>query len=248
MVALRTWGGKICVQMMATGGNLRAERVANNGAATLIAEVAYNATNHRWWRIREAAGTIFFEAWAARQDVADRGRQRRGRHDQRGPAAGHDRAGLRLPAPRRPRQMRSSTTSTPASRITKAGTAAARGAPGGGKLATHQSVKTGAGVPVGAPGGRRCGNAREDRGVGAARRPGGARPCRAPGCRHRAAALLLPRSTSPGGSRWGCSPSPRPSGRRPPSRRRSPLGTLTLPPTIRPGYAGGPQFATLRLG
>ena len=40
--------------------------------------------------------------------------------------------------------------------ILKTGTAAARGAPGGGKVITHVSTKTGAGVPRGAPGGAKA--------------------------------------------------------------------------------------------
>jgi PKD repeat protein len=43
--------------------NLIVQR-ASGGASTQVLSAAYNATNHRWWRIREASGTIYFDTSA----------------------------------------------------------------------------------------------------------------------------------------------------------------------------------------
>ena len=44
-------------------GNLHANKVVN-GVETTIASVPYSATQHLWWRIRETAGTTFWETSA----------------------------------------------------------------------------------------------------------------------------------------------------------------------------------------
>ena len=55
-------GAKCCVQMSYGNGNLFAEKVVAGSAPINIATIAYDATDHRWWRIRESGGTIYFEA------------------------------------------------------------------------------------------------------------------------------------------------------------------------------------------
>ena len=45
------------------GTTLTAEKQVASSFTT-VATVAYNATNHRWWRIREASGTIYFDTSA----------------------------------------------------------------------------------------------------------------------------------------------------------------------------------------
>lgn len=47
-----------------SGGTLNAGFGSPSIPYAYIASVAFNAVNHRWWRIREASGTLFFETSA----------------------------------------------------------------------------------------------------------------------------------------------------------------------------------------
>jgi hypothetical protein len=52
--------GDHTITMYESGGQLYAEHQLNGNWVT-VASIPYNATNHRWWRIREASGTIYYE-------------------------------------------------------------------------------------------------------------------------------------------------------------------------------------------
>ena len=133
--------------------------------------------------------------------------------------------------------------------IHQGGVGAGPGRAGWRKMFTHQSVKTGAGVRSVRPTASGCGNARA--------RPG-CRRCAGPGrvegraghpaARHRAAhAGAAPDRLRPADPAGGADPHPDDPAAVHDAQDGHPR-TLTLPPTIRPGYAGGRSFATLRLG
>lgn len=61
-------------------GSLRAYTISSGGAVTTLASITYDATAHAWWRIRESAGTTYFDTspdgsswtnrWSAASPVA----------------------------------------------------------------------------------------------------------------------------------------------------------------------------------
>jgi hypothetical protein len=53
-------GSTYAAEIGYTGGSMYA-LLYQNGTTTNSPTVTYNATNHAWWRIRESAGTLFFE-------------------------------------------------------------------------------------------------------------------------------------------------------------------------------------------
>jgi hypothetical protein len=64
------------VEWWAECGNLRAKKIIG-GVETTIVIFPYNATQHRYWRIRESAGTTYFEtsadssSWTVQGSIAD---------------------------------------------------------------------------------------------------------------------------------------------------------------------------------
>jgi len=69
--------GRNAATIRVRGSELQALR-RRNDQSDLIATVTYSSAAHRWWRIRHAAGTVFYEfsgdgtSWTALTDIEDR--------------------------------------------------------------------------------------------------------------------------------------------------------------------------------
>jgi hypothetical protein len=71
------WGSHNNVSKIAVAGGIITFDVITDGIETSVASLPYDAVAHRWWRLRETAGTLFYETspdaldWTVRHSVAD---------------------------------------------------------------------------------------------------------------------------------------------------------------------------------